>query len=381
VRLLIHSRSFFPHLGGLEQAALVLARELASRGHRVTVATDVVQLGNGDRNLEFEVVRGPSFRELVGLARKCDVVHSNGHSIPGIAIAAAAGRPLVITHHGYQAECLDGLGFHDGQLCEFRLSRCVRLTASAQGTARAARQIVRHAVARSTLGLCAVHVAVSEFVARTIRAPRTVVVHNCADTSMFLPGPRVRAADRLLFVGRFVAEKGLPLLLQALALATEQGARLGLDLVGAGPLEPEMRDLAKALGLEHIVRFRGVLRGQALVQAIRDSAAVVVPSQWHEAFGIVAAEAIACGRVAIVSDRGGLSEVVEGLGTAIPADDPLAWARMMRRVVEDDEWRKATEKRALECAARFSPHRFVEGYLAAYHRALMGARMPGADVR
>jgi glycosyltransferase involved in cell wall biosynthesis len=105
---------------------------------------------------------------------------------------------------------------------------------------------------------------------------------------------------------------------------------------------------------------------------IRASAAVVVPSQWDEAFGIVAAEALACGRVALVSDRGGLPEIVEGLETVVPAGDIPAWANIMRRAVTDRDWREATERKAIERADRFSPRRFAEGYLDAYGRALAG---------
>jgi len=372
LRILLHSRSFFPRLGGLEQAGLSLARELGRRGCEVIVATDVSARAEVDRALGFEVVRGRSLRDLAALARRCDIVHANGFSLTSVNIALPAGRPLVFTHHGYQASCLEGLGWHGGGHCQYRLPRCVALTARHLGPLRAARQLGRHAVGRAALHLAAAHGAVSAYVARILAAPRTRVVLNCVETSLFYPAPAKGERRRFLFFGRFVAEKGVDVLLRAVAMAVESGADIALDLVGGGPLEGEYRARVRSLGLEERVAFRGVLRGESLADAVRESLAVVVPSVWDEAFGIAAAEAIACGRVALVSDAGGLPEVVEGLDTAVPPGDTEAWARALRRAREDEGWREGIEKRLPAVAARFTPERLAQDYLSIYGRVLAG---------
>src|SRR5690606_26217559 len=99
---------------------------------------------------------------------------------------------------------------------------------------------------------------------------------------------------------------------------------------------------------------------------------VLVPTLSDEAFGLVAAEALSCGRLALVSDRGGLPEVVEGLGTVLPAGDPQAWAAAMRRATDDVAWRDGLEARVAEVAARFSPARHLSSYLAVYREVLEG---------
>lgn len=366
MKVLLYSRSYLPRLGGIEQASYLLARELTKRGHLVTLATDVPSDPAGDPALGFEVVRRRSLRDLVRLARRHDIVHSNGFSLWGAALSLRASRPLVFTHAGFQASCLEGSGWHDGRYCGFRLQRCARLTAANQGAARAARQILRYPMGRLALRVANANVAVSAAVAATIRAPRTTVIYNCADTDVFRPGRASGKRDRFLFVGRFVSEKGVDVLLDALALERASGRRWFLDLVGSGPLEASYLEHARSAGIGDSVNVLGPLRAERLAEAMRESLAVVVPSVCDEAFGIVAAEALACGRMPLVSNRGGLAEIVDGLGTEVDGADPSAWARAVRRAATDHAWREEIEARAVAAAGRFTPVRHAEGYLQTY---------------
>jgi glycosyltransferase involved in cell wall biosynthesis len=122
--------------------------------------------------------------------------------------------------------------------------------------------------------------------------------------------------------------------------------------------------------IERCVSFRGPLRGAALAAAMQDSLAVVVPSACDEAFGIVAAEAISCGRLALVSSVGGLPEVVEGLDCIAPPGDDDGWAQLLLRAREDSTWRARNEKLLPSLASRFTEETFVRAYLRVYERAL-----------
>jgi glycosyltransferase involved in cell wall biosynthesis len=275
-----------------------------------------------------------------------------------------------VTHHGYQPSCLEGLGWHGGERCEYRLPRCIELTRKHRGTLRAARQLARFPLSRAQLHLARTNVAVSEFVGRVVGAPRTTVVYNCADTSVFKPGVPSGEQTRVLFLGRFVGEKGVETLLRAVGRSRELRREILLDLVGGGPFEADYRRLASELQIANQLRFLGPMHGEPLADAIRSSIAVVVPSTWDEAFGIVAAEALSCGRLAIVSDRGGLPEVVEGMDTVVDGSDVSAWATALERVVRDARWREEQEKRAAQAASRFTPERFLENYLRVYEGML-----------
>ena len=351
----------------------MLARGLTARGHKVIVATDVDASPEFDRGLEYEVQRGRSVTQLARVARACDLVHASGASLVSGDVAIRARRPLVTTHHGLQASCLEGSGWHGGALCNYNLFRCIRLTQRHLGVARCVRKVARFPAGRMALRLARANVAVSGFVGRVVDAPRTVVVYNCADTAIFQPGVPSGPRTRFLFVGRFQSEKGVETLLHAVAKARSQRVDLFLDLVGGGPMEGSYRDLARLLGVEDRVRFLGWMRGSRLAEVVRASIALVLPTFCDEAFGIAAAEALCCGRVAIVSDRGGLPEVVQGMETVVPAGDVDAWAVALQRVDEDKNWRAEQEKRAVLAAARFTPGRFLDGYLQVYENAFSGS--------
>jgi glycosyltransferase involved in cell wall biosynthesis len=211
---------------------------------------------------------------------------------------------------------------------------------------------------------------VSRFVERVIRVPRSRVVYNCADNSIFHPDPSRQVGERFLFIGRFVAEKGVDTLLRAVARCARLGSPVGVDLVGAGPLEESYRRMSRDLSIERWVAFRGRLHGEDLPSAIRGSLAVVVPSHCDEAFGLVAAEAISCGRLALVSGVGGLPEIVEGLDCTAPPGDDDAWARLLLRARDDSAWRARNERRLPPLASRFTEGAFAQGYLRVYEDVL-----------
>lgn len=114
----------------------------------------------------------------------------------------------------------------------------------------------------------------------------------------------------VLFIGRLVPEKGVQVLLQALALVSVRFPKLRLVIAGTGPYEPELRALAARLGLTERVEFAGFVDGEARNALFREAMAAVFPSL-YEPFGIVALEAMAAQTPVVVSDTGGLGEVVE----------------------------------------------------------------------
>ena len=81
--------------------------------------------------------------------------------------------------------------------------------------------------------------------------------------------------------------------------------------MGEGPLRESLEDLVRALGLEEMVSFRGLVPPELVEHEISDAWAVVVPSLWAEPLGLVAIEAILRGIPVVASAAGGLGETVE----------------------------------------------------------------------
>ncbi|MEB3169611.1 MAG: glycosyltransferase, partial [Synechococcaceae cyanobacterium] len=112
------------------------------------------------------------------------------------------------------------------------------------------------------------------------------------------------------------------------------GLRPRLRVIGDGPMAATWRDLAQQLGLESQVRFEGSLHGEPLARALAECRIGVVPSVWEEPMGMVAAEFLAAGVVPLVSERGGLAEVVGSAGLCFANGDPLALAAQLARLLD-----------------------------------------------
>jgi glycosyltransferase involved in cell wall biosynthesis len=121
------------------------------------------------------------------------------------------------------------------------------------------------------------------------------------------PGPRNGTSDYALFVGRLSAEKGLSTLL---AGWQRLGNLVPLLLVGDGPLRAELEASACRRGLSNI-SFCGQWTHGRVIQTMKGARFLAFPSEWYETFGLVVAEAFACGLPVICSRLGAMEEIVE----------------------------------------------------------------------
>jgi glycosyltransferase involved in cell wall biosynthesis len=131
----------------------------------------------------------------------------------------------------------------------------------------------------------------------------------------------------VLFVGRLVHEKGVHVLVNAAPrVLTNVNAKL--VIVGNGYMKDQLSGLVKGMGLAHKVMFTGFIDDETLRRLQTCANVSVVPSLF-EPFGIVALEAMAAKSPVVVSDTGGLSEIVEhdvsGVKVYVNNPDSLAW--------------------------------------------------------
>ncbi|HEV2292217.1 MAG TPA: glycosyltransferase family 4 protein [Tepidisphaeraceae bacterium] len=146
------------------------------------------------------------------------------------------------------------------------------------------------------------------------------IVENAIDPQRF-QRRRTRSADRpirAIFIGRLVPYKGADMLLEAASPLLKSGA-MTLEIVGDGPQLPQLRERAKALELpENAVRFSGWVEHGRIQDRLVDADLLTFPSI-REFGGGVALEAMAVGVVPVVTDYGGLGELVtEQTGFLIP---------------------------------------------------------------
>ncbi|WP_339489344.1 glycosyltransferase family 4 protein [Pseudomonas sp. EL_65y_Pfl2_R95] len=172
-----------------------------------------------------------------------------------------------------------------------------------------------------------------------------------------------------LFVGVMRYYKGLHILLDALA-----GTNYPVVILGAGPLEQELRAQAQRLGLNH-VHFVGRLGDEDKVALLQLCSAIVFPSHLRsEAFGISLLEGAMYGKPMISSEIGtGTSYInIHGeTGLVVPPSNPQAFREAMRTLWDNPELSAQMGVRALERYERvFSAQRMCEQTAELYQELL-----------
>lgn len=194
------------------------------------------------------------------------------------------------------------------------------------------------------------------------RRERVAVINGGVDPQLFRPGDSGVARAKLgldgevvLFVGRMDRVKGLDGLIRAVALLKDRPS-LKLVVVGGSKQEAEMgrsTALADSLGLD--VSFRGAVPQEALPTYYNAADVLVVPSH-YESFGLVAVEALACGKPVIASMVGGLPTVIrdEENGLLVPWRCPEAFAERIERVLDDPSLRATLTANARPSVLRYT---------------------------
>ncbi len=140
--------------------------------------------------------------------------------------------------------------------------------------------------------------------------PRLRIVHCGVVPAAYGRHPRTEWGQRMLFVGRLAAVKGLPLLLEAVARLRQAHPGVQLTVVGEGPDRPALEAQARALGLEGAVTFTGAQSPAQVADRLEQSDLLVLPS-FAEGVPVVLMEAMAS-RLPVVATRvGGVQELVE----------------------------------------------------------------------
>ena len=162
----------------------------------------------------------------------------------------------------------------------------------------------------------------------------------------------------LLFLGRLSHEKGVDVLLRALALLPED-LPFHLTVAGDGPLRDELAKLACEVGLGERVTWLGFC--EHITDVLHRADVCVFPSR-TECFGMAVAEAMAAGVACVASCTGGIREIItNGVdGLLVAPDDPLGLAERIKTLLTDGRMRTALARAARDTAgARYSQQRMI----------------------
>jgi glycosyltransferase involved in cell wall biosynthesis len=242
--------------------------------------------------------------------------------------------PVVQTLHNYRLLCPAGTFYRNAAPCEECVThsllrsvryKCYRDSRTMSGAI--ALMLKTHRFQQTWNRRIHAYIAISrfvkdKFVQAGFPASKIYVKPNFVDPD---PGERSHSGDYALFLGRLSPEKGILTLLEAWERLPSV---VPLVIAGDGPMRPRLEEEAARKGLRSI-HFAGQLRHDEAYDAMKKAAFLVVPSIWHEPFGLVVAEALACGTPVLGAFVGSIQEMLDDQVTGLhfPPGDPDALAK------------------------------------------------------
>jgi glycosyltransferase involved in cell wall biosynthesis len=337
VKILLASYLYSPSVGGIETVSALLAKEFQNAGHEVRILTS----SPGASSDALPVFRNPAIADMAALFRWADVVFHNNLSLRFAVPFLTVRKPWVIAHHTWLAR-------PDGSL--------------------AAADRFKRAVLRR-----AANISISPAIARSLPVPSRIIPDPYAAEIFHLDAKQPRTRE-LIFVGRLVSDKGVDILLNALALLAKDGKHPRLAIAGDGPERSKLVALAREVGLANQVRFEGTITGPALALLLNEHQIMVIPSRWNEPFGVVALEGIACGCAIVATSGGGLPDAVGRCGVLVKNGDAGALANALRELLDEPQRIAALRSHSEAHVKNHHPATIAERYLAVLESLCGGGR-------
>jgi glycosyltransferase involved in cell wall biosynthesis len=385
---ILHVNKYGYIAGGVEKCISLLKEEMNQRGHKTVVLSsnqasrgrssksfndfDFIEIDQPNTGLMGKLVKHlwyvdsyKALREIIG-EFKPDIVHFHTTSQASPSVFFALGStPAVLTIHSpeeYTKSMIEWLlpkSF-------FKHNRVDRGDYTVLGKFHVfyydfiQRQFYKKGFRRSLRCF----ITPSKYMQRTLELEKFNIPIRQIYNGIKLPNPvPLRNHNRLLFVGRLEYEKGVYVLLDALALIIKANPDIQLDVVGDGSLRQDLQKYCKKSGISTNVSFYGWLDGQSMREKYINSTIVCVPSIWPEALGIVCLEALAYGRPVIGSDQGGIPEIIEDdiTGKIVPNGNAAALAEAIVDFLDPHKL-DGIEKLCSSSATRFDAKKYVDAH-------------------
>ncbi len=365
--------------GGVGAHAIASASALAASGIRVDVLaaridpeeqvpgiTPHLRPALFDRSVPAEVRLGEP------ATLRADAIHVHQVDDPDIVRALRTSAPVLVSAHAYTA-CTSGVYyFRPGQECTRAHGPGCAVNLVARGCAHTTKpQSLPGAYRRTTRELAALEQA-DLLIAYSSSVDRHLANNGLARRRVIplfsTMAPKVGSGHedrrRVVFAGRLASPKGTDVLIRA-----ARDVEGEFVICGDGWRLRALERMARRLGVERRVSFRGWLGAEDLAEELAQASVVVVPSLWPEPFGLVGIEAFAAGRPVVASATGGIPDWLEdGIGgVLVPPGDAPALALALNELLSDPERQRTMGAAGRELVARrFTAASHVEALVDAY---------------
>jgi glycosyltransferase involved in cell wall biosynthesis len=326
--LVLHN--FYQQPGGEDHVFRAEVELLRARGHEVQeyTADNRSIADRGAARVAWETIWSErSVRNLRAVLRQFhpDIAHFH-NTFPLISPSAyypcqSAGVRVIQTLHNYRFGCPKATLFRDGRICEDCLGKplawpgvlhaCYRRSRPTSAVISAMN--VAHRLTGTWRSQVDTYIALSAFqrsklIAAGLPAAKIAVKANFVHPD---PGASERHLPYMVYVGRLIAEKGIHTLLAAWR---KLDGRVQLKIVGDGDLAKTVEEASNSVPG---VTWLGPRSAAEVLNLIGGAQALILPSEWHEPFGLVAIEAFAKGTPVIAARAGAIPEIVEHQQTGL----------------------------------------------------------------
>lgn len=250
----------------------------------------------------------------------------------------------------------------------------------------AVRWVIRQTLGAADLVFCANSEAITLLRRFGFAGPAPLLPAIGVDTTLFRPCAEyhglseqsaAKSSYTIGYIGRLVWEKGIDLLLQAVAALTSAmpDKQIQVWVTGAGPLQAELQSLARQLGIEERVVWKGAQPQHEIAKILCHLDVLVLPSRttnvWKEQLGRVLLEAMACGIPVIGSNSGAIPEVIGDAGLIVPEGDVQALTQTLKHLLSAPDLRQTLAQRGRIRAETYYTQRHIAEQTLAIYREIM----------
>lgn len=402
---------FWPYdLGGSEWSTYYLAREIIKNGHQVIIVTP----NYGAKDEEFmdgmKIVRFPFFKKiknnapispywhtgllwlilstfyLIKICRKeaVDIIHVQGkyYSPAAFFTKLLLRIPAILTVRDYQLICNYGFciwektkacnwyeyfkkdfSFYIKNYLKNPSTPLITLNLFFAVNSRLTKAFYKFFAKRLNLLVC-ISKSQSEIYKKN-GFKKVKVVYNSMQFSKirFVNKPK----KQVVYAGRLTPGKGIDVLFEALPRVFNRFKDLKILIAGEGFLKERLKKNAKKSGLDRNIDFLGKVKHDELLKIYSQSMLTIVPSIWPEPFGRVALESISAGTPAVVTNRGGLKEIVDDslTGYIAKAESQSLSGAVIRAIDENSTLRANIRQNYADLKNKFQEEN-VKQYLKIY---------------
>ncbi len=209
------------------------------------------------------------------------------------------------------------------------------------------------------------HTACSQFMAESTSLPWQVsTLFNPISLPVDLPPKQLETPYTFTYVGRVYGDKGVDLLLKATQLLKEWNYSFQVMIIGDGQETEKLKDFVESWQISDRVQFLGSLPRTEILERVRNSLALVVPSRWQEPAGYVTLEASSVQTCSIVAKVGGLPEMAGPDSLMFEREDFRALAEAMKACLDNPEDAIARGNLSFDYVKEnFSPEKVVDQLL------------------